>query len=213
MAKTATKIKAGTSQPDNPRVKIGSNSGNLERIFDDIEPPKNEITLANLTRLAEKAADMQRRKEDLEAMLSALSSDLHSICSKEIPDAMMQLKLADFKLQDGSKVAVKDILSGSLPKDEELRAQALAFVRAQGAEDLIKRSFSFDLGRNSDKLAEKVGAALRKLKIDFTDKMDIHAQTLAKFARERLENGELVPLDMLGLYAGKLAKITLAPKK
>jgi hypothetical protein len=41
----------------------------------------------------------------------------------------------------------------------------------------------------------------------------IHAQTLLAFVREKLRNGEEVPIDTLGLYAGRVAKVKAAGKR
>jgi hypothetical protein len=42
-------------------------------------------------------------------------------------------------------------------------------------------------------------------------KMGVHPQTLIAHVKERLRNGDEIPLDVLGLYAGRVAKIK-APK-
>ena len=45
--------------------------------------------------------------------------------------------------------------------------------------------------------------------VAFVEAESVHPQTLAAFAREKLKAGEEVPLDLLGLYAGRQAKVTV----
>jgi hypothetical protein len=110
-------------------------------------------------------------------------------------------------IADGFKVTIKDFLSGSLPKDEEKRSSALEWLRDVGAEDLIKNELHAHFDRGQDNIAGHIAGALEENKIKYEQTIGVHPSTLKAYARERMERGEDVPLELLGLYAGRIAEI------
>jgi hypothetical protein len=152
--------------------------------------------------------------EEHEQIAKGLRESLHQLSTVTLPDLLASAGTDLWRdPDDGTRVEVKDFISGSLPKEEKPRTEALEWLKKVGAEDLIKNEIKASLGRGEAKVAEKVAAALIKLKVPFEQKVDVHPQTLCAFARERMRNGEKVPLDKLGLFAGRAAKVVLPKEK
>lgn len=168
--------------------------------------------LKSIEGLVNKALELMSNITSTEEYLSAAKAELHLLNTKTLPDAMASAGSSLFKTEAGVKVEVKPFVNGSLPKDEDKRAAALRWIESVEAGDIIKNKISIEFERGEDNLAGEVRAKLEELELAFEQKRDIHAQTLGAFARERLEKGEETPLELLGLFAGRAAKITL-PKE
>jgi hypothetical protein len=172
-------------------------------------PQAGHNQLAEIRQLGSEAAEILRGINELEEVLAVMKRDLNGLLADRIPAAMAAIGMESFKLEDGTKIDVKEFMNGSLPKEPDRRAKALEWVTSVGGEDLIKHSFAIALGKGDTKSAEKVKAALTKLKVGFDEKEDIHPQTFQAFIRGLLKDGVNVPLEDLNLFIGKAAKVTL----
>lgn len=150
----------------------------------------------------------QREIDTVSTHLSELNKEYQTLTVTRIPQLMQSAGVEEFKMEDGTKIEVKDFINGTLPKDEGRRRTALDWIEAVGAGGLIKEAIDFSLPRGSRELSAKIKAQLKKLKIDYDAAEGIHPQTLYAFARERMKKGESVPTDLLGLFIGQVAKIT-----
>ena len=177
--------------------------------IEDYIPTPSTGQLKSVEEPVNKAVSLALQIESLEEAISQLKAEHQVLVTKVIPEAMASAGCESFTSTKGAKVALKRFLNGSLPRDPVKRAEALDWIRAQRAEDLIKFGISVEIDKGDKVAADKVGSALRKIGIPFSSKLDIHPQTLAAFARERMEKGEPVPLETLGLFAGTVAKIDM----
>lgn len=176
--------------------------------FDTIAAPSsgelNDIEL----RVA-RATEIINQLSSIEELTKQLGKELREITEQQLPDLMASAGVSEFKTKAGVKVKIHDFVRGSLPKEEGERKKALTWIEDQGAGDLIKDRVSIEFGRKEHNFAIEVRSILARAGVEFESKMDVHPQTLAAFARERLSNGESLPLDLLGLYAGRAAKVTV----
>ncbi len=79
-----------------------------------------------------------------------------------------------------------------------------------GAEGLIKSRLEISAGRESHAEIRKIAESLA----DWGPKLDssVHTMTLRAFARRRLESGDPIDLDALGLFAGPVVKVKKTKK-
>lgn len=168
--------------------------------------------LANLSKEVGKAVSLTETIEGLEEMVKAHKAELHTLTNRTIPDIMRAAHTSLFKMDNGARVELKDFMNGSLPKEPELRKEALTWLEKNGAKDLIKTNISLALGRGQKDDALAVRKALGKLGMTFIEKEDVHAQSLYAYARERMKTGKELPIETLGLYVGQVAKIELPDK-
>lgn len=178
----------------------------LEAVLGKTEPSKDQ--LARLSEMAESAGDTARQIAEIEDALKAMKADFREI-TKKISEAMAEVGMETFKTATGLSISIKEVVSGTLPKDEDEKAAALALIRGYGAEDIIKHLIKAELGRASTETAHAIRAYFQDLGVAVDISEGIHPQTLAAFVRERLKNGEPVDADALGVYIGRVAKITL----
>lgn len=169
--------------------------------------------LANITKEAMKAVALEKQIGDLNAAVALLVADRDTILNKSLPSLLDSANMEAFDLKDGSSIEIKDVVSGTLPsaatKPKE-RDKALAWLHKNGGKGLIKTTFKTEFGTGQEALV----AAFEKLitKAKFTAKKDtgVHPQTLCAFVRELLEDGKKVPIETLGIYVGRHAKIKLS---
>ena len=196
---------------------LDENFKKLNQKVDDLEEELGVTTaskeeLANLSKEVGKAVTLTQTIEGLEEMVKAHRAELHALTNRTIPDIMRAAHTSLFKMDNGAKVELKDFINGGLPKEPELRRDALMWLEKNGAKDLIKTSISLALGRGQKDDALAVRKALGKLGMTFIEKEDVHAQSLYAYARERMKAGKELPIETLGLYVGQVAKIELPDK-
>lgn len=177
----------------------------------DIVAPSGD-QLKSIEMLAQQAYTLQSTIDMHEAAVKSLKAELTAITMKSLPEVMAAAGTTSFTTTNGVKITIKEILNGTLPKTEHERALALKWLEENGGKPIIKGVLTaeFERGADNAELRNRAAEALAELKVNFVEQETVHPQTLAAFARERLKNGEEVPLDMLGLYAGRQAKITVA---
>lgn len=168
--------------------------------------------LKSLSKLIDNAVKVTALKDDLEAKLATLNQLLHTMTTRTIPDTMRGAGVESFSTTAGAKVKLKPFMSGSIPKEDDRREAALRWLEKNGARDLIKTEFDIALGRGQLADAKKLRKQLGALGLDYKEKEGVNAQSLYAFARERMKAAEEVPLELLGLYSGTVAKIEMPEK-
>jgi len=171
-------------------------------------------TMQRMMRMAAEVIEAEETIESLEENLADLKRRLNHLKTVELPDLMAENGMSSFTHSDSGRVIeVNDFVAGSLTKKAEDRKAALDWLAANGAADMIKTEITVEFGKTEHNMAKDLFA---KLKADgyFVDENEgIHAQTLLAFVREKMRNGEEVPLETLGLYAGRVAKVKAAGKR
>lgn len=208
MAKGNAKV--GWEPPKKPKAKVAGPS--VEDDFNSAKVPTKE-ELAVLATALQEAVMLQTTIDSIEEVLAQHKQDLHAITTRKLPDIMLAAGTLAFKTPEGAKVEIKEFMSGSLPKEPDARIAALTFLEKNGAGPLIKNSFFIAIGKGQKEELKALTKALKSVGVDYTRKEDVNAQSLYAWARERVKNGEPLPLDILGLYSGRVAKITIPEAK
>ena len=168
--------------------------------------------LKRLNELADEAISLEQLIEDQETTLAAAKTALHEIRTKFMPELMMQIQMTQF-VHGNRLFQMKDFVSGSLPKEPDKRTRALELLKEYQAEGLIKTDVTIAFGRSQYEQAIKFYDALAADGMAATLETSVHAQTLQSFARKRLEKGESIDTEALGLYVGKVVKTPSDKKK
>lgn len=180
----------------------------VEDDFNSAKVP-TEQELSAISKELQIAVQLQTTIDGMEEVLAIKRQELHSITTRKLPDIMLAAGTLAFKTPEGAKVEIKEFMSGSLPKEKLERDVALKFLEMNGAGPLIKNSFFIALGKGQKEELKQLTKALKGVGVDYTRKEDVNAQSLYAWARERVKNGEPLPLETLGLYSGRVAKITI----
>lgn len=181
-------------------------------IFEQVDTKRDEASLENLVKNAEEMQTLKESIEELEETLSQLNKHYNFIAQNVIPEMLEELGLKTFELKDGSKITVKDFISGSLPKEEHAFNQAVEWLIDNDLESILKTDVSLKFGKGEENWAKNALELLRENGYEPNSKYSAHPQTLYSAIRELMKEGEVIPFEMLGLYAGKKADIKLAKK-
>ncbi len=173
--------------------------------MDKFEVEVSDESLRQVSDLANFQVSLENKIADAEATLKTLKQEHNKVSQVDIPEALAECGLSEFKLANGMKVTVNPFYSASIPKDRE--AEALDWLRANEHGDLIKNTISVAFGRGEDESAAKLKAALENEGSSYTDKTGVHSQTLRAFVREQVESGQNLPLDLLGVFIGQKTTI------
>lgn len=176
------------------------------------QQPIDDAKLQSLAGLAKQQLVLEGRIAKGEELLAQLNEQLKELKEKRIPDAMAEIGMESFSLNDGSSIIVEKYYAGSI--SEEHRKDAFAWLRGHDFDSLIKRNVSVTFGKGEDAYANRLVMNLRRYKrpLQFTDKEGVHPQTLKAFIREQMESGNDLPTDLFGVFVGSRAKITPATK-
>lgn len=181
-----------------------------DNFADEFEQGDAPQETARITQLAHEAVAVEETVASLEAALKEAKKRLQQILTHDVPGEMDRIGLPEFKLESGFRISLEDKYTGSLPKEEEARADALDWLEDNGGGPLIKCQIKADFEKGQAEIAQ---AALDELigkgaSADLTE--GVHAQTLYSFLRELVKRGEEAPLDKLGVSVIRRAKISKA---
>ena len=174
-------------------------------MIDKFEVEVSDESLKQVSELANYQVKLEDKIADAEAVLKTLKQEHNKISQIDIPEALAECGLSEFKLANGMKVTVNPFYSASIPKGGE--EEAMNWLRDNGHEDLIKNTISVNFGRGEDESASKLREALNNEGSSYTDKTGVHSQTLKAFVREQVESGQNLPLDLLGVFIGQKTTI------
>jgi len=176
----------------------------------EISAPSGD-QLKSIEQLASHAYELVQLIDTHEAALKAAKAELMELTHNALPDAMSAAGTSSFVTDKGVKVTVKDIVTGTLPKDEQKRQEALDWIESHDGKSIIKGTITaeFERGVGNAEKRNQTAEALSNLNVPFVEGETVHPMTLASFAREKIKNGEEVPLELLGLWAGRRAKVEL----
>lgn len=82
------------------------------------EVTPGDDSLKVVAELAAKQVQLEKDIEDLEAQLKEKTEALSQVQEKDLPEAMMECGISEFKLVDGSKISVKPFYQANPPKEK-----------------------------------------------------------------------------------------------
>lgn len=170
-------------------------------------PGDNLLAQIAVTALEQKEAEAE--VERCQDALKEAQNKLRRISEETLPALMDEAEMATCETRDGIVVKVQEKIRGSLPKGRE--APAFAWLEEHGHEDLIKREFKIQFGKDEEAWAKRFESDLlkRKRPVNVVRTDTIHPSTLASFITEQLGAGVDIPLDAFGAYRQRSTKIMI----
>ena len=170
----------------------------------------NKDGIALVSRLAEQQQLAQKQVDLLEENLKDAKKKLREVAEELLPEAMKENNMLDFTLLDGSKVEVSKFYGASISKGNQ--GEAFHWLIENGHGDLIKNQVSTNFVRGQEQDAENFADELNDRGMPVNTKKWVEPMTLKAFARDQLEKGTKIPMDVFGIYIGNKAKITRKQK-
>jgi hypothetical protein len=170
-------------------------------MMNQFEVDVSDDALRQVSELANEQVKLEDKISTAEAELKTLKQSHNKVSQVDIPEALAECGLSEFKLANGMKVTVNPFYSASIPKDRQ--DEALTWLRDNDHGDLIKQTISVDFGRGEDDAAGALKEVLADSGASYTDRTGVHSSTLRAFVREQVESGQNLPLDLLGVFIGQ----------
>lgn len=179
------------------------------------EPPPAD-RLARVRRTAAQLRDLYETKASLEDQLSGVQAKITQMETKDLVDVLTEAKMPSFDLEaEGNQPAAhfekKPFYSASIP--EERKAEAFAWLEAEGHADLIKTEFKVAFGMGDYARAQALEKVMDKGGFQFSKKTGVLPQSLTAFVKREIEKNHVVPSDLLGVFVGEVVKVKFSAAK
>jgi len=161
--------------------------------------------ISGISALARRAKLLEKEIDDLEETVKERKNQYRKITEEALPEALAQLGMSSFKMEDGSSIDIKPFYSASI--SEARRAEAFQWLRDHGFEDIIKNTVSVRFGRGEDELCVRLLDLLGQQGYPAAQAEKVEPQTLKAWVKERVERGEEFPTELFGAFIGKKATI------
>lgn len=171
----------------------------------DGEAQASPDALARLRSSLQEMFDVEAAIENMEGDLKAAKKMLQLLRTGRIPDLMGEIQ-SDHFTHAGFEVKLSDFVSGSLPKEGQKRTAALEYLEKHDGSSLIKTGVSLDFGKSQHNEALDLANRLMEEGHTVSVQSGVNAQTLQKYARDRIRDGDPIDAEVLGLFVGKIAK-------
>lgn len=162
--------------------------------------------LEELSNLIAQMKAAENKVTNLEGQLKEAKKDLLRLSFGQIPDLFDELELSKLLMADGTKVEIKRKFAASISKDNE--DACFKWLRDNGHESLIKHGITISLKKGDEKIATNILGALDTMGLSYTDKENVHAQTLAAFVKEQKEAGADFPDDIFKVFPVRTTKLS-----
>lgn len=137
-----------------------------------------------------------------ENALATAKKKLARLSEYVIPDVMEEMGINEYKTNDGLTIKLKQAIRASI--SEVNRSDAFDWMTDHDHEAMIKTSIVIekpallDDFENADELKEALQLVMDNL--PSSENKSIHSSTLSAFVRDKLEDGEEIPLDTFSVF-------------
>ena len=182
----------------------------LTNLFeDDADALKvSDDQVSGISGLARRAKLLEKEISEMEDTLKERAEQYRKLTEQTIPEAMAEAGMKKFVMEDGSMIDVKPFYSASIPKARQ--AEAFAWLREHGMDDIIKNTVSVRFGRGEGELCARLLNLLGQQGFPAEQAEKIEPQTLKAWVKERIEKGQPVDSELFGVYIGQKATIKSA---
>jgi hypothetical protein len=176
-------------------------------------PPPTDAELGSIANLANRQKVLERDIADATSELKLMITEYWQIANHDLPNALRQAGSAGFTLTGGGKVEMRTQFDGSKLTSPE----GLAWVEANGGGSLIKTVILLEMDRGDLEAAREILAELRQSRHSNKFKTlvlteEVNPQTIAKFARELIEQRRDPDLQLLGVRRRSYAVVGSRPR-
>ncbi len=165
----------------------------------------DDNSLSGVAALAKRAKHLEKELDELESVVKERKEQLRKLTEQTIPEAMAELGMSSFKMDDGSSIDVKPFYSASIPAAR--KAEAFQWLRDHGFDDIIKNTVSVNFGRGEDELCVRLLDLLGQQGYPAQQAEKVEPMTLKAWAKEQVERGNQFPTDLFGVFIGQKATI------
>lgn len=169
-----------------------------------------EDKLEKIRYFGEKQRKLTKMLADLENQVTHAKEALRRVVEQDLPEAMDEVNMTEFKLEDGTSIKIKPFYSASIPEDR--KEEAFGWLKENDFDGMIKAEIKVSFGKGEFEIAQSFLNFIRgfnEIVIQPDYKETVHWQTLRAFVKEQIEGGKALPLDMFGVFVGRKSEMKL----
>jgi hypothetical protein len=169
----------------------------------------------------------QKRNSNLDTVLMQLGEELE-ICLEEQENLTGRLEEINAKIKRYQEKLIPEAAEGVegklvLPNDmvftikEDIRINAskektpkiINWLTEIGSDNIVKRQLICEFQKGETEKFKKIREAIHETdaSVPMKSKANVHYQTLLSFVKEKLKKGDEVPIDLLGVFRQRVAKL------
>lgn len=160
--------------------------------------------LKEITALAQRQVAAERSVTSSQGSLDEAKRNLRRINENLLPDAMAEIGMNEFKLTNGTEIAIKEAIRASISEANRLPAHQWLNENGHGA--IIRRSITITFSPGEESLHDAVTEFLDEKDIEFDGRNAINHNTLTAWVRNQLREGNKVP-DEIAHYEQRISKV------
>lgn len=176
-------------------------------VLGDSQKDLGDNAKKTIASVAMRLRDRHRQLADIMKMAELVKKEIQDLETHELPQVMSEIGMKKYTLSDGTEVEVKDVVSAGTVKPTH--TEVLNWLREHGHSGLIKSHVSVEFDRGHEQEANLLVSELEEQGQTVTIENGVHAMTFSAWAREQLAQGTDLPLELLGIWVGKRAKMKL----
>lgn len=164
-----------------------------------------------LKQYVEEAYQLEIEIAELNRKLELKNTRLKGLMNKDIPDTMDKIGTNVFGVPGTrTEVRLTPFYHASIP--EASREDAFNWLEENEHGDLIKNAMKVEFNREDAEAAKRIFDRVKQMlaqeEINAKPVMDksVHWKTLTSFVKEQVEEGNVLPLGILGATVGRVAK-------
>lgn len=164
--------------------------------------------LERVTKMAELLARQERNMERLKEELQAAKDAYNQTRMVDLPELMTEVGLKSMTLEDGAVVEIRSEVDAAITAAK--KPMALRWLTEHGFGGLIKTKVVAEFPANERERAVECNQALAEEYEGVTMDEAVHPATLKSFVKERLQNGEEIPMELFSVHPYHVAKLKRA---
>ena len=172
--------------------------------------PAPEGGLEKIRHFGVKQRTLVKTIAEIENSLTVAKEQLRRVMEQDLPEAMDEVGMTKFVLDDGTTITIKPFYAASIP--EERKDEAFEWLKDNNFDGMIKAEVKVAFGKGEFEIAQSFLQFIRGFNekaIDPEYKENVHWQTLRAWVKEQIEGGKALPLDMFGVFVGRKAELKL----
>lgn len=159
-----------------------------------------------LIQLSEELLTLLADREYMQQKIDELDVQIKRYQEQLIPDVAEGVE-GKLQLSDGTVITIKEDIRINASRDK--KPGIVKWLTDIGSDSIVRRQLvcEFDKGEGDKFNAIRQAIAATDSTVPMKSTVDVHHMTLKALVKEMLENGEEVPIDVLGLFRQRIAKV------
>jgi hypothetical protein len=175
-----------------------------------LENYEKPVDLNVIRNRARELRDKYLKKIDLEQQLELVKHGIRKIEQDELPEMFTQAGISSITVEaTGNHPAFiaerKTVYNASIPDDK--RQDAFQWLEQNGHGDLVKSVINIFFGMQEHEARLRVMKILSDAGVQFYTNESVHHMTLKAFVKREIQDGHMIPMDLLGVFVVDEVKI------